>query len=71
LVWQELGLENAIQRIRAAHGDAVGFSAGGLHAIVAIEAPGGPRLDPDDGVLRPFSAFGNLLFDQHAGKLLA
>ncbi len=59
------------EEARAAHGDAVGFSAGGLHAIVAIESPRGPRLDPDDGVLRPFSAFGNLLFDQHGGTLLA
>ena len=59
------------EEARAAHGDAVGFSAGRLHAIVAIEAPGRPRLDPDHGALRPFPPFGNLLLDQHAGHLLA
>jgi len=59
------------EEARPAHGDAVGFSAGGLDAIVAIEAPGGPLLDPDDGALRPFSAFGDLLLDQHGGDLLA
>ena len=60
-----------LEETRTAHGDAVGLSAGGLDAIVAIEAPCGPRLHPDNGALRPFPPFGNLLLDQHAGDLPA
>jgi hypothetical protein len=60
-----------LEKARAAHGDAVGLSAGGLHAVVAIEAPGGPRLDLDYGAFRPFPPFGYLLLHQHVGDLPA
>jgi hypothetical protein len=48
---------------RSAHGDAVGFSAGGLDAIIAIRLAARPFQNPGDGIARPFPPFGNLLLD--------